>query len=291
MILQERTVATHLGDISLLTSGPANSAGTPLVLLHGMLATKEFWTHLIPHLPAHWQILAPDLWSVARDADTGTELDFQHLAEIVEAFRLALALPRIHLMAQDLGCLVQLRFVHAYPHSVQAADLAESVPVSGSEIAPVASSGGGAPLIGHLMSGPFLQASLSRYYVQGTVQKQQAAAVCHQARGTFQARTAKSCFHRWLHWGQPDSLFWDHPEMIRAHPAGFPGSIRGLRTPMYTTARWSVWDAIWRTPRYSYCPIVAISPRSTKASACSGKYRAFWTPTDCPVHCWSQNTL
>ncbi len=214
MILQERTVATHLGDISLLTSGPANSAGTPLVLLHGMLATKEFWTHLIPHLPAHWQILAPDLWSVARDADTGTELDFQHLAEIVEAFRLALALPRIHLMAQDLGCLVQLRFVHAYPHSVQ-----RLIWLSPSLYPDLKLPGGlqwwRRPLIGHLMSGPFLQASLSRYYVQGTVQKQQAAAVCHQARGTFQARTAKSCFHRWLHWGQPDSLFWDHPEMIR----------------------------------------------------------------------------
>ncbi len=200
--------------MSLLASGPENSTGTPLVLLHGMLATKEFWTHLIPHLPTHWRILAPDLWSVARRTDAGLELDFQHLAEMLEAFRLALALPRIHLMAQDLGCLVQLRFVHAYPHSVQ-----RTIWLSPSLYPDLKLPGGlrwwRRPLVSSLMSGPLLQASLNRYYVQGTTQKHHARAIGHQACGVFRAKTAQPGFQCWLHWGQPDSLFWDHPQMIR----------------------------------------------------------------------------
>ncbi len=214
MILKEQTVSTHLGEISLLSSGPASSAGTPLVLLHGMLATKEFWEHLIPHLPAHWQILAPDLWSVARFTDNGPELDFQHLAEVLEALRLAMALPPIHLMAQDLGCLVLLRFVHVYPHSVQ-----RLIWLSPSLYPDLKLPGGllwwRRPLIGSLMSRLFLRASLRRYYERGALQKQEVKAMCHQAFSTFQALATRPAFRRWLHWGQPSSLFWEHPQMLR----------------------------------------------------------------------------
>ncbi len=215
MIPQEQTVSTHLGEISLLTTGPEQARGTPLILLHGLLATKEFWQSLLPHLPPHWRVLVPDLWPLVPQDTTGHQpLNFLRLADMLEALRLALALPSIHLMAQDLGCLIQLRFAHVYPHCVQRMVWLSPALYPDLQL-PAGLRWWRNPLSGPCMSGPLLAQSLRHFYRKGTVQPQQAAAVWPAAYAAFRTAHGRTCLKHWIHWGQPHSLFWDHPQMIR----------------------------------------------------------------------------
>lgn len=215
MSIEEKVVSTHLGEVSLLATGAGHSSAVPLVLLHGMLATKEFWTGLIRDLPAHWHILAPDLWSLAHPHSEEAGLDFQHLAEMVEALRLSLAIPSLHLVAQDMGSLVLLRYAHAYPHIIRR--LAFFSPALYPDQAlPAGLKWWRRPVADTLMSGPLLPRMLKKFYARSTVQDADLAQPLDAALKAFQGDAGRTCLEQWIHWGHPQYLFWDHPRMLRS---------------------------------------------------------------------------
>ena len=212
-IVHERH-STHLGEVSLLAAGPVDSPVPPLVLLHGFLATKEFWQPLFPVLPPRLRVLALDLWPLARPYKRGLGLDFDFLTEALEALRLHLALPRLQLAAQDLGNLVLLRYLHRYPHAV-----ARSVFVSPSlypdQKLPKGLIWWRRPLAGSLMTGSRFEQSLQHFYSQGSRQTPDLHAVLAGPRTAFGPPAGKVMLKQWVHWGHPQLLFWDHPQMLR----------------------------------------------------------------------------
>lgn len=211
-----RTVSTHLGDVVLWSAGPAQSRQTPLILLHGLLATGSFWHPFMAELPEHLPVMAPELWPFARMGLHRHEMDFQHLAEMLEALRLALALPRLHLCAQDLGNLILLRYAFTYPHSARRLVML-SPALYPDQPLPAGLRWWRRPGTGLWMSGPGLRSSLRGYYRRSTVADPESVrAVCERALQTYRTPEGRQCLAQWIHWGSPHGLFWDHPRMLRA---------------------------------------------------------------------------
>ncbi len=214
MDIVEEKLSTHLGEVALLTAGPTDSPLPPLVLLHGFLATKEFWCPLLPSLPPHLRILALDLWSLTRVQAEGTGLDFDFLVEALEALRLQLALPRLQLAAQDLGNLVLLRYLHRYPYAV-----ARSVFLSPSlypdQKLPQGLIWWRRPLTGALMTGAHFEQSLQHFYGQRSRPTPALQTALAGSRRAFGSPAGKVTLRQWVHWGSPQLLFWDHPQMLR----------------------------------------------------------------------------
>ena len=215
MSLTEEALPTHLGEVALLASGPARSQEPPLVLLHGFLTTKEFWRPFMQSLPAHWRILAPDLWPLACPAEGNDGVDFQRLAEHLEALRLRLAAPRLHVAAQDLGILVLLRYAYAYPHALHKA-LFFSPGLYPDLALPTGLQWWRRPVAGSLMSGALFPRALQRYFDRGAVRPADARPIYAAALQAFRTDAGRRCLGRWIRWGQPHHLFWDHPRMLRA---------------------------------------------------------------------------
>ncbi len=207
-------LSTHLGEIALLTAGPADSPVPPLVLLHGFLATKEFWCPLLSNLPASLRILALDLWPLARPHGQGTGLDFDFLADALEAVRLQLALPRLQLAAQDLGNLVLLRYLYRYPHAV-ARSVFLSPALYPDQKLPKGLIWWRRPIAGALMTGSCFEQALQHFYRQGTGQISDVQAAITGSRVAFGPPAGKATLKQWVHWGHPRLLFWDHPPMLR----------------------------------------------------------------------------
>lgn len=211
----EERYSTHLGEVSLLASGPADSPAPPLILLHGFLATKEYWQSLLPYLPSHLRVMAPNLWSLARPLAKGDGLNFGHLAEVLEALRLHLALQRLQLAAQDLGNLVLLRYLYRYPFAVD-----RSVFMSPSlypdQKLPKGLIWWRRPIAGPIMNGMRFDLSLQHFYRRGAKQTLDLHATLAGARQAFGTSSGKAALKKWVHWGHPQLLFWDHPQMLRA---------------------------------------------------------------------------
>ena len=212
-ITRER-LSTHLGEVSLLSTGPSDSPVPPLVLLHGFLATKEFWKPLIPFLPTHLRILALDLWPLARSREKGEGLDFDYLAEVLEALRLELAIPYLQLAAQDLGNLVLLRYLHRYPHAVT-----RSIFISPA-LYPDQKLHKGLlwwrrPIAGPIMSGSQFERSLQHFYSRGARHAPDLQTAVNGASQAFGSVAGRAALPHWIRWGHPQLLFWDHPQMLR----------------------------------------------------------------------------
>lgn len=207
--------STHLGEISLLAAGPVDSPVPPLVLLHGFLATKEFWRPLLPVLPPCLRVLALDLWPLARPRAQGAGLDFDFLAEALEALRLHLALPRLQLAAQDLGNLVLLRYLHRYPHVV-VRNVFVSPSLYPDQKLPQGLLWWRRPIAGALMTGSRFAQAAQHFYRRGSWQIGDLPAALAGPRTAFGPPTGKAALKQWIHWGHPRLLFWDHPPMLRS---------------------------------------------------------------------------
>jgi 3-oxoadipate enol-lactonase len=83
--------------------------GIPLIFLHGLSDSSDFWTPLINHFSDEYQILIPDLrghGSSSKDVDINIKLLTQDLNEFVDA----LGIQRFHLIGFSLGALIALNY-------------------------------------------------------------------------------------------------------------------------------------------------------------------------------------
>lgn len=210
----EERLSTHLGDIAFLRSGPSSGRQPPLVLLHGFLATKEFWLPLLAHLPSQLPVLAPDLWPLARLRNQEKELDFDFMVEVVEALRLQLRLPSLRLAGQDLGNLILLRYLHRFPHAVSQCVLQSPALYPDQEL-PRELRRWRRGLTGSYLSGRGFPRALRNHYSRGA---RQALALDAAMAGPLQAfgtPGGRARLRPWVHWGEPRLLFWEHPQMLR----------------------------------------------------------------------------
>ena len=209
------TVATHLGEVPVTDTRPDGGSGPALMLLHGFLCDSVFWQHLVEVLPSGTRIVAPDLAAFGRSGADAGEVDFNHLAEVLEAVRLALHITRIQAVAQDLGCLTLLRYTARYQHHVdRLAWLSPSFYPD--QFVPRGLRLWRGRLTGPAMHGILRGRAVKSYFRAACAGTPRSADACAAAAlRTFGTPEGRRLLQRWIHWGEPNALFWDHPRLLR----------------------------------------------------------------------------
>jgi pimeloyl-ACP methyl ester carboxylesterase len=90
-------------------------SGYPLVLLHGLCGSSEYWDKVIPLLSVHYRVIAPDLRGHGQSGVSNEpykmELMANDIAELLEKLDISKAL----LLGHSLGGYVTLAFAEKYP--------------------------------------------------------------------------------------------------------------------------------------------------------------------------------
>jgi 3-oxoadipate enol-lactonase len=101
-------------------------SGEPLVLLHGLCGSSDYWEKLLPSLSGKYRVIAPDLrgqgQSGISDEPYPMELMAHDIAELLEK----LHIPQAILFGHSLGGYVTLAFAELYPEKLHAFSLVHS---------------------------------------------------------------------------------------------------------------------------------------------------------------------
>jgi pimeloyl-ACP methyl ester carboxylesterase len=100
----------------------AGSADAPAVLLlHGFPTSSFMFRNLIPKLAPHYHVIAPDYPGFGQSSCPDHEkfhYTFDHLANIVDQFTVALKLEKFALYVQDYGAPIGYRIASAHPDRI-----------------------------------------------------------------------------------------------------------------------------------------------------------------------------
>jgi pimeloyl-ACP methyl ester carboxylesterase len=113
--LRFRSVDTELGRMSTFEAG----TGEPLVLIHGLGATKAEFLPTVPALAPHFRTIAIDLPGFGdSDKPFPAKYDAPFFARWVEALLDALGLERVHLLGHSMGGRVALEVGMRTPNRI-----------------------------------------------------------------------------------------------------------------------------------------------------------------------------
>jgi pimeloyl-ACP methyl ester carboxylesterase len=113
--LRFRSVDTELGRMSTFEAGN----GEPLVLIHGLGATKAEFLPTVPALAPHFRTIAIDLPGFGdSDKPFPAKYDAPFFARWVEALLDALGLDRVHLLGHSMGGRVALEVGMRHPDRI-----------------------------------------------------------------------------------------------------------------------------------------------------------------------------
>lgn len=112
--LRFRRVATPLGDLAAMEAG----TGTPLVMLHGLGATKISFLPTVPVLARRHRVVALDLPGFGDSDKPLGSYDAPFMAERVRAALDALGLDRTHLLGHSMGGRVALEVAFDHPQRI-----------------------------------------------------------------------------------------------------------------------------------------------------------------------------
>lgn len=130
--VRSQRIALRTGiELAYLDRGPAD--GEAVVLLHGYTDSSFSFSRMLPHLPAGWRVVVPDLrghGASSKDAPTCTMLD---LAADVVAFLDALGIERATLVGHSMGSLVAQIVASDHPRRVRGLVLIGSMVRGGNE--------------------------------------------------------------------------------------------------------------------------------------------------------------
>jgi 3-oxoadipate enol-lactonase len=101
--------------------------GEPLVLLHGLCGSSNYWDKVIPALSNHYRVIVPDLRGHGRsgvsDEPYIMELMAQDISELLEK----LHIPQALLFGHSLGGYVTLAFAEKFPDKLTGFSLVHSM--------------------------------------------------------------------------------------------------------------------------------------------------------------------
>ncbi len=95
-------------------------AGTPLLLIHGGIATSRMWAPLIPSFAAHFQVIAPDSRGHGRTDNPAGGLSYRLMAEDMANLIQALGLRKPLVFGYSDGGRIALKMGMRYPGLAQA---------------------------------------------------------------------------------------------------------------------------------------------------------------------------
>lgn len=99
--------------------GPAQSAATPVLLVHGFASNHDVWDPLEPTLSASRRTINVDLPGFGWSSRTEGDYSPAALAEVLLDVLDAAGAPRVDVVAHSWGCSVALAFALAHPDRVR----------------------------------------------------------------------------------------------------------------------------------------------------------------------------
>ncbi|MET7934628.1 alpha/beta fold hydrolase [Streptomyces sp. NPDC005322] len=105
-------------------------AGSPVVLLHGWPQTWYAWRKVIPELARHHEVYAVDLPGLGDSASNPRGHGVRAAADLLDAWRAELGLPRVHIVGHDLGGPIGCTWAAAHSGRVRSVALL-AVPLHG----------------------------------------------------------------------------------------------------------------------------------------------------------------
>lgn len=92
--------------------------GPPVVLVHGIGASRHSWDWLVGHLRAKFRCIAYDLRGHGRSPAPPPPYDLADLVADLEALRAELGLDRVHVIGHSLGGMIAPAYARQYPDRV-----------------------------------------------------------------------------------------------------------------------------------------------------------------------------
>ncbi len=107
------------GDLAFVDGG---GEGSPLLLVHGLPTAKELWFPVIPWLLAGdptLRIIAVDLLGYGASEKPSSGVQHRNQAAALDGLRRHLGIPRLTLVAHDLGASVAIDVLGAYAEGIE----------------------------------------------------------------------------------------------------------------------------------------------------------------------------
>ena len=91
-------------------------SGPPVILVHGLGASVEFWVRNIPILARHYRVYAVDIVGFGR-SDKPMQYDWavERVADFMDDFLNAVGLDKVHWVANSMGGLITLITAARHP--------------------------------------------------------------------------------------------------------------------------------------------------------------------------------
>ncbi|MFC5663888.1 haloalkane dehalogenase [Kitasatospora misakiensis] len=131
-------IDSHLAYLD--TASGADSAGPPVVFLHGNPTSSHLWRDVVPEVAGRARVLAPDLIGMGASGKPDIDYSFDDQARYLDAWFEELGLDRAVLVGHDWGGALALDRAARHPGSVAGVVLLETFlkPLVGDELPPAA---------------------------------------------------------------------------------------------------------------------------------------------------------
>ncbi|MFN8474825.1 MAG: alpha/beta fold hydrolase [Anaerolineae bacterium] len=102
-------------------------SGPPVILVHGLGASVEFWVRNIPILARHYRVFAVDIVGFGR-SDKPLQYDWgvERVADFMDDFLIAIGLDKVHWVANSMGGLIALVTAARHPGHTLSLTLVDS---------------------------------------------------------------------------------------------------------------------------------------------------------------------
>lgn len=101
-----------------------SGAGTPLLLIHGLMVTGAMYDPVLPALSAHYNVIVPDLRGHGRSGALSEPYSVEQLAYDLAQLLDDLQIDATHVLGYSQGGAVAQQFAHDYPQRVRGLVLA-----------------------------------------------------------------------------------------------------------------------------------------------------------------------
>lgn len=207
-----RRCPTPQGELCYVDSG---GDGTPALFLHGLPTAKELWFPTLTALGPQVRAIVPDLLGYGGSERPARRVHHRDQAAALDALRAHLGLPRVDLVAHDLGASVAVDVMRDYAATIDRLALI-SAPVYPDFREPAIVRLIRLPLLGPALlalgTGLLFQIALRRgLHDPSRLSPRLRAAMV----GPYAGAAGKRALRKNLWWGRPAEVFCDYPAILR----------------------------------------------------------------------------
>jgi len=210
-----RTCPTSLGELAYVDSG---GDGAPVLLVHGLPTAKELWYPMIPGLlrgDPTLRIIAADLLGYGGSAKPRRRIPHPGQARALDELRRHLGLPRITLVAHDLGASVAIDVMGAYGPTIERLVLM-SPPVYPDFREPPVVKLLRIPGLGQALLAAATPLLFWAAMTKGLAHPERLTSPLRRAFvRPYEGAAGKAALRRNLWWGRPREMFAEYPRIIR----------------------------------------------------------------------------